>query len=426
MHITKFHLAIFLLLLIAPLILAQEQIPERLLLSTGQNVGSGARPLGLGGTFTGIADDYTSIWWNPAGLAQVKRIEVQGSLSRTGYGNKTNYYGGTNSGSTSSLRLNNAGVVFPVPVYQGALSFAFGYNQLVAFDRRTRITAPGTGTPGYSQWTQDAGNWNNFDELEDGRIGQWTFAGAMDVSQNLALGLGLDYLTGTDEYNFTGNYTANDLLHYREAPVTTDISGWGINGGALFRVGRYARIGVMIHSPVSMAFRDNWTTLDRTNNNENADAGYFDYRIMSPAVMRLGASFAPGRWLVGADLEYRDWTSMQFRSDTPYSGISRADANQQIKNTYRATTRLSLGGEYLFPAYGLRARAGYAFEPSPYQAAGSADNRNIFSVGMGLLVDRSVMFDLGVQFSSYKEQVTRGLTEDIKANNAVLTVSYRM
>ena len=117
---------------------------------------------------------------------------------------------------------------------------------------------------------------------------------------------------------------------------------------------------------------------------------------------------------------------MEFRTETPYEGVSRAAANQQIKDAYRGTTRFSLGGEYLFPLYGLRARAGYAFEPSPYKLGGDKDNRNIFAAGLGVLVDRSVMLDLGLRFSSYTEKVTRGLTEDINTNSALVTVSYRM
>ena len=35
----------------------------------------GARPLGLGETFTAIADDGNAVYWNPAGLPTLKRIE---------------------------------------------------------------------------------------------------------------------------------------------------------------------------------------------------------------------------------------------------------------------------------------------------------------------------------------------------------------
>ena len=39
-------------------------------------VGGGARPVGLGDAFTSLADDVSAIYWNPAGLAQIKKTEV--------------------------------------------------------------------------------------------------------------------------------------------------------------------------------------------------------------------------------------------------------------------------------------------------------------------------------------------------------------
>jgi hypothetical protein len=38
--------------------------------------GAGARPLGMGKTFVGVADDASAAYWNPAGLVQVKSGEI--------------------------------------------------------------------------------------------------------------------------------------------------------------------------------------------------------------------------------------------------------------------------------------------------------------------------------------------------------------
>ena len=40
------------------------------------SLGVGARALGLGGAFVGVADDVTASFWNPAGLAQLNRKEL--------------------------------------------------------------------------------------------------------------------------------------------------------------------------------------------------------------------------------------------------------------------------------------------------------------------------------------------------------------
>ena len=47
--------------------------------TTGANflkIAVGARPLGMGGAFVAVADDANTIWWNPAGIASIKRKEL--------------------------------------------------------------------------------------------------------------------------------------------------------------------------------------------------------------------------------------------------------------------------------------------------------------------------------------------------------------
>jgi hypothetical protein len=41
-------------------------------------IGPGARPVGMGEAFTGVADDIHAVYWNPAGLANLKVAEMAG------------------------------------------------------------------------------------------------------------------------------------------------------------------------------------------------------------------------------------------------------------------------------------------------------------------------------------------------------------
>ena len=44
--------------------------------SSPNPVGSGARALGMGGAFIGVADDATAASWNPGGLIQLETPEI--------------------------------------------------------------------------------------------------------------------------------------------------------------------------------------------------------------------------------------------------------------------------------------------------------------------------------------------------------------
>jgi len=37
---------------------------------------AGARPVGMGGAFTAVCDDVQALYWNTAGLAQIKSKEL--------------------------------------------------------------------------------------------------------------------------------------------------------------------------------------------------------------------------------------------------------------------------------------------------------------------------------------------------------------
>src|SRR4051812_94611 len=47
-----------------------------------QDTGWGARPIGMGGAFTAIADDSNASLYNPAGLVQVEWNEISAMYSR--------------------------------------------------------------------------------------------------------------------------------------------------------------------------------------------------------------------------------------------------------------------------------------------------------------------------------------------------------
>jgi len=45
-------------------------------------IGVGARAIGMGGTFAAVADDATSLYWNPAGIANIEENEIVGTHTK--------------------------------------------------------------------------------------------------------------------------------------------------------------------------------------------------------------------------------------------------------------------------------------------------------------------------------------------------------
>ena len=72
-----------------------------------EDIGVGARPLGMGNAFCAIADDPNAFLYNPAGLAQLKRLQISTMYA--------NLYPMLSDGS--GISNNFISVAYPIPVY---------------------------------------------------------------------------------------------------------------------------------------------------------------------------------------------------------------------------------------------------------------------------------------------------------------------
>jgi len=86
-----------------------------------KDTGWGARPAGMGGAFTAVSDDATGILFNPAGLAQLKQIELDFMYAKL--------YTGLD---TVDLGLNYAAVVYPL---KNIGSFGLSWANFISADQ---------------------------------------------------------------------------------------------------------------------------------------------------------------------------------------------------------------------------------------------------------------------------------------------------
>jgi hypothetical protein len=76
-------------------------LPALLLLAAGTvraaetaaflDIGVGARGIGMGGAFTALADDSSSVYWNPAGLSRMDKRELSVSHAELGLGTREDF-----------------------------------------------------------------------------------------------------------------------------------------------------------------------------------------------------------------------------------------------------------------------------------------------------------------------------------------------
>jgi len=402
-------------------------------ITVGNDFGVGARAMGMGGAFMGVADDATALYWNPAGLSQIKQMEFFGALSHDKLETETEYFGEFDSTFASNTRPNSFGIVFPVPVYRGGLAFALGINRLQSFDARVKVS----GFNNLSVEEDEQFGQLSISELSDesGSIYSWSFGMAVDIAPGVSLGAALNFLSG--DYTYSLELDADDTRQL-DSVLTgfsySDIDSYdyfGVDGkiGLLARLIDKVRLGITIEIPMDFSVDRYWdwetyAAYDTEPDEDWVENGAFYYEISRP--FRFGAGIAtyplPGA-IIAADVLYTDWTQTKY-SDPPAEDIS----NEDFIDDYRDTFQLRVGGEYTIPAMGLSIRAGYLLDPLPYtpDSIEIDSDRHYITAGIGMMLDRVLSLDVAYIRGSWKESINDGIAvKDRNSNRIFISARYR-
>ncbi len=465
--------------------IASAQFSEDALRYSGRGNGSGSRALGMGNAYIGVSDDYSASVWNPAGLAQMRRLEVMGGISSTGMSNESTFRGIKKSSDVSAAALDNVGFVFPFPTVQGSLVFAFGFNRVSDFASTVQFEGFNdqssiiptlyqsqasydvpynvylTNTAGYSAVQK---NVNQRGEVkEGGSLGQWSFAGAIDIEENISLGVSLNVYSG--KYDYTRNFAEEDTRNiynntsaglpadsaylrfnkfYLDNFITSELNGSNITLGLMYRSELF-RAGIIAKGPTSIKVQEtysddgesvfdnnggSWATSNPAKT-YSTPVSNNEYGVSSPWSFGAGASiYLQPELLIAADVEYTDWTQIEW-SDNP--GLEKK--NTQLQAVFRPVTNIRIGAEFDVPFTDLKVRAGYMMNPSPYKNDPSAFDEKVLTGGAGLFLQRNVVLDAAFAYGTLKsyrnEYSAVGLPNSARVDRSItsivvnFTVSYR-
>lgn len=465
-------------------LIASAQFSEDALRYSTRGTGVGSRALAMGNAYIGVSDDYSAAIWNPAGLAQLRRLEFTGGITSYGLTNDATYLSKKSSEDITATSLDDIGFVFPFPTVKGSLVFAFGYNRIAdyasshsfnAYNTQSSIIptlydADATYDIPYNVYLTNTDGYTAVQKnvqqkglvKEGGNLGQWSFAGAIDIEENISFGVTLNIMTGS--YNYTRNYVEEDINNvynnsqaslprdsaylrfnkfYFDRYINSEISGGGFTFGLMYRSERY-RVGMIAKAPTSVTIRESYSdagqsVFDNTGSWQNNEAPVtkysFDatneYGVSSPWTLGFGASFyVIPELLLAADVEQTDWTQIKW---TDNSTLEKD--NPALQKNFRATTSYRLGAEFDIPNTDIRVRGGYSLTPSPYKNDPSSFDQKVYTAGAGIFLQRNVVIDGAVALGSYKSFRNQysfpGILnasrtdESISTTSINITLSYR-
>jgi len=399
----------------------------------GSASGVGGRALSMGSAYIAIADDYSATLWNPAGLTQLRRMELFTSLSYLQYSNDATFADDTNTDKTTKTKLNSIGFAFPIPTYRGSMVFAVGYNKIRNFDAGFL----------FDHFNSNLNVQQTYNEIEEGDLANWVLSGAMEVTPNMSVGASFNLWRGDDEYTWDllekdiNNKYYYDEYSYNQI-VQTKFQAYNFKLGMLYNFGLLGRFAATLSTPVKISANEKWD--EHISQVEDADSPYEDYidseegnwkyGLKSSWVFSAGAAFTLlPNIVISGDVEYNDWAQMRYTTDPPVG--NKYSKNLNFKQNFRGTTTIRLGGEFTVPLLNTQLRAGLIRQPSPMANATEKEDRNYITLGAGILLDKQVKFDVALVHGWWKKEGTylsddfSDITEKIITDKIFATMSIR-
>ncbi len=358
--------------------------------------GVGARAISMGGAFVGLADDYSAVFWNPAGLTQLKGSNI--SLSASFIIPKGSY-----QYSTAGIDEETLSAVHTAPT--GTYFKQVSDNMVIGF---AAYATAGAGAeydganlrvlnPAFALGDTTAYTWKSY-------VAAMTFSPVLAYKLNDSLSIGITF-----------NLVYGMLKFDRPAlgQYSEDLKGLGFGAtiGLLYQLSDAISFGLTYKTPQKIKVK--------------GDAGMSGYPITTSEAERevtwpmwLGAGIAlkPMDGLtITFDAQWTNWKQMDLIGITfdeamwnvPVPGVGQTIAEMsEFQLLWKDAVQIRFGLEYYITEK-IALRAGYYYDPSP--APDTTLNillpeitYNILTIGLGYKTE-NMSLNIGFEYFKGKE-----------------------
>jgi hypothetical protein len=390
-----------------------------------------ARSLAMGGAFTSLGGDFSSVYNNPAGLGLYRKSEIVFTPSMNFSSTKADYLGKSNNEFRSQFFVGSAGFVGTRYTNKDkgivSASFATGYVRQNNFGNYTYIrgTNAANSLTDYFMGNAQGKNPESLDAFYErlafdsyiidtipgsnyeyqtpvflptdqrktidtrGGQGTWSFALGLNVSNVFYIGMGIGIpMLNLDKTSVHSEFDTNPNHDFSQFQFTEDLhvngSGFAMNFGAMMRLLEIMRIGASIQLPtyyhlhehyyntLYSAYKngDFYNAVPTDANGDKLSEGTFEYKLYAPLKVQGGISVQLGQMgIISGDIEFINYSNMHLNEADSYSDFS--GINNDIEAAYKSVVNLKLGGEVRFNNFSVRLGGGYY--PSPCSSIKTPD-----------------------------------------------------
>jgi len=295
----------------------------------------GARAVGMGGAFVGVADDATAMYWNVAGIARMYQAEAVFA----------------HASWVADIKFNYGGVVIPVGDL-GSVGVNFTSMSMAEMERTTELQPEGTGTTFTASsfalgvaYARNLTDWfsigANFKYIREGIYNSSASGIAIDIGTLFTTPFpGLNFGAGISNFGDKLTMTGSDLLVQKDiSPVAGNNSNVNANlSTEAFDIPLILRIG-FAYEPIADDNQRLIICLDAAHPNDNAEyvnvGGEYSFldRIISLRVgyrsvlvdWKLAPSESEEKFTLGGGLRYMVAGSVGVKFDYAFEKFGRLE-----------------------------------------------------------------------------------------------------
>lgn len=374
----------------------------------------GARAMSMAGAFTGLANDPSTIYYNPAGLTRLNSTQLMGGFTYI----KPN---ATFRGPSPSIEESSLADRFFNPI------------NFYATHRLSQKWGIGIGVNNpYGLGTNWDDNWVGRFMAIDTEIVTFFINPSVgyEIMPGLSVGAGLIFAYGDVIIK-----RAQDLAPFNQEAVIEmkgDGTGWGFSAGVLYQPVELISFGLSYRSEVSFDFEGDAKVKAIDPLKPLIPSGSITAPLTTPQNITFGVALFPMKELiVSADFQYIGWTSydkleVTFADGNPQTGVKPyvASSERDFENAWIAR----LGAEYkLFDGFDLRGGLLYDHNPVKDERLDPTlpdANRLGLNIGFGYHLTENLVFDLAYLFLRFDERVITNSLESYTSGDAPFNGVY--
>ena len=373
--------------------------------SSPNPVGSGARALGMGGAFIGVADDATAASWNPAGIIHLERPElsiVSDYNKRKEEFSSTMHPESNNTGDVDDVDLNYFSAAYPFHLFRNMV-VSINYQRLYDFKRnfshRYDYASTGVNLVQEKSFSQD------------GSIGALGLAGAIQITPQISLGATLNIWTDALwwENGWDETFTEHGVGTLSGLPVSigtrivdkySNFRGINANFGLLWNLNRFLTIGAVVKTPFTANICHEFDYHQTQSYGDPLDtASSIHQHIKEDVKLDMPMSYGIGlawrfsdAFSMDVDVYRTEWRKYILTDDRG-NEFSPIDGRPKSQSDVDDTTQVRIGAEYLFimqnKNIAIPVRAGFFYDPEPSE--GSPEDFYGCAIGLGIAYEKLIV-----------------------------------